>query len=967
MSTARSVVLLLCLDAASLLGQARHYRLLDGRVGLAPAVVSAIAQDRDGLLWIGTSGGLFRYDGNRLQRWDPERLDTWIATLTASPNGDVVVIDEKDGAVLEVVPSGTRSVTGPNGPIRGAQVAVFDGSGALWINVGPNLLRRDSTHSWHAIPLDPSDGTLPRILVAVGNEEVLAPTRKAVWRVHARAPPRRLANIPNLVNALRRSDGRILGITFLGQLVEFGDSVTVTDPVARGRGIALAERNGTTWASFDRSLVAIGPDGAIERLGTKEGISGGGPLLVDREGSLWMGSWHGLFQFPEPDTRVWGEGQNLVSDHVRSVSRFGDTLLVDTWQGSAAITRGAAGWTAVRVAPNETGYLYQVDHAGTAWTGSARGILRRRNGHVSLAWHRQAYLRRITDAPSGPIYFATSHGLLVADASGAALRAVAGLPLSSDTAALDFAMVDRAGRLWIAGEGRMCSDGKGPFTSLRPSSRTAEWACIGLPADVPVIAMVAAPSGAIWTVLSRLGVWRLSDKGWEAMPGARNLPTGGAVNLVASPVGGFWVVGPGKLLRVVEDTTRAEGWRVEERLTEWHGLPQSSISDVLEDLDGTLWIATMLGVVRMPASVRRARPSPPRVLLAEGFVDDERIEFDRELRLPYERNRLRLRFTAVSYRDPLMLRFEVRAQPEDRWETLVGTPEFRWVDLEAGHYRAEVRASLDGSEWSREPAAFDFQVLAPWYRSPWALLLILSLVAALAMYLHRARVAVHVELERQRMRIAMDLHDELGSGLGSIGILAGVLRGARESEPSSGDRLASEIGSTAASLGTALSDIVWALDRRSGGLDAVAARLAEHGNRLFANGVRFTTSFPDAWPATRLDVATRRNALLIGVEALHNAARHASPSHVHLAITAAPSGWSLEIADDGRGLPPDAASRGGVGLGSMRRRAEEIGADIQWIPHVGGGTIVRLRMKAFGRRRRAAWRRLVRRREGTLT
>jgi signal transduction histidine kinase len=466
----------------------------------------------------------------------------------------------------------------------------------------------------------------------------------------------------------------------------------------------------------------------------------------------------------------------------------------------------------------------------------------------------------------------------------------------------------------------------------------------------------------------RMGIWRLTASGWEVIAGGRNLPTGGAANLVPSPAGGFWVLGPGNVLRVMEDTALADGWRVEERLTEWHGVPQSSVSEIVEDSDGTLWIATMLGVVRVPASVRRATLSPPRVLLAEGSVDDQRVGFDADLRLPYERNRLRLRFTAVSYRDPRLLRFQVRAQPNDSWETVTGTPEFRWVDLKAGRYRAEVRASLDGVEWSSGPAAFAFRVLPPWYRSIWALLLFGSVIAALVVYVHRARVAVHVELERQRMRIAMDLHDELGSGLGSIGILAGVLRSAPyATDQSPADRVAGEIGSTAASLGAALSDIVWALDRRSGGLDAIAARLAEHGNRLCANGVSFCTTFPEAWPTTRLDLAGRRNTLLIGVEALHNAARHARPSRIDLSITVGPGNWILEIADDGCGMPSDASIRGGVGLGSMRRRAQEIAADIEWLPRSSGGTMVRLSVKTNGRPKGPlALRRLTPRRKATL-
>ncbi len=955
-------VALACLAAAPLAGQARHFRLLDARDGLASPVVTALAQDRDGLMWIGTSGGLFRYDGTRFERWAPDRLDTWVATITASKSGDVVVIDEKSGAVLQLGSDGARDVFGPNGPLRGAKAAVFDGSGALWVSVGASIIRRDTTNRWHVVSLDSSDATSPRILVAMGDEEILVPTRKAVWRAHARAPARRLANISNLVNGLKLPDGRILGITFSGELVEFGDRVTVRPSLFRGRGIALAERNGVIWASYDRSLAAVGPDSGFERLGAKEGISGGGPLLVDHEGSLWMGSWQGLFQFPEPDTRVWREGQGLVSDHVRSVSPFGEAILVDTWQGSVALARTSQGWTSTRLQPNGTGYFHGIDRSGAAWTGSPRGIIRRMHGRVSVPWRRETYLTRLAQAPSGAVYLATNRGLLVAETPNANLKAVVGLPLSSDSAVLDLAMIDLSGHLWIAGEGRVCS--REAFASAAMRLARSDWWCATLPAEVPVYSMVQTPSGAIWVFLNRLGVWRLSRAGWERIPGSLTLPTSHSAYLVASPTGGFWVLAPGSVLRVVEDTTHTAGWRVVERLTEWHGVPHTAVSHIHETRDGTLWIATMLGLVRVPASVRRENLMPPRVVLAEGSVDNERVRFDTDLRLPYERNRLRLRFTAVSYRDPLTLRYQVRAQQSDPWESVVGTPEFRWVDLKAGRYRAEVRASLDGIEWSKEPAAFAFRVLSPWYRSVWALLLFATVLAALAVYMHRARVAVHVELERQRMRIAMDLHDELGSGLGSIGILAGVLRNAPRGPDAQPDRVADEIGSTAASLGAALTDIVWALDHGSGGLDAVAARLAEHGNRLFANGVSFNTTVPAIWPAARLDLAARRNALLIGVEALHNAARHAHASRVDLSLAPAANGWMLEIADDGIGLPSDASARGGVGLGSMRRRAHEIGANIQWLPRSGGGTIVRLEVNAS--RSRAFVRRIRRGRGSTL-
>ncbi len=953
--------LLACLGTTPLAGQARYFRLLDGRDGLTPTVVTAIAQDRDGLLWIGTAGGVFRYDGTRVERWARDRLDTWTATITVSPDGEIVVIDEKDGSLLDIVSTGVRDVVGPDGAVRGASMAAFDRSGGLWVSQGPRLIRREPGSSqWTSVPLDSADGTAPRILVALTGDEILVSTRKAVWRARPGKPPQWLADIPDLVSGLITTDGRILGITFHGELVEFGERVTRRPSPGIGRGIALVERNGTLWASFDRSLVAIGPNGGPKR--SRPPKASRAQVRCSSTTKAVCGWDRGTGCSISPSrTRACGGPRSaspaIISGISRgSVIRFWPTHGRDLRRSARLLAAGRRlAWS--RPAP---GYRTHIDRAGGTWRGSAGGIFRTVHGRVSVAWPRRAYLRKIVEDAAGGIHVATDRGLLTGGSLDGGLTAVGGLPMSSDTAHLELAFMDRGGRLWIAGEGRVCARGTSPPPALRRSTTASDWSCLEKPAAMMVGALVETPSGSIWMVVDRTGVWRLGATGWEMIPGIRKLSSIHLANLVPSSAGGFWLVGAGIVMRVVEDTARADGWRVEERLTGWHGIPQTTASDVLEDPDGSLWIATMLGVVRVPASVRRERPAPPRVLLVEGSVDEDRIALDESVRLPFQRNRLRLRFAAVSFRDPLLVRYQVRALQDDEWETIVGTPEFRWVDLAAGQYRAEVRASLDGDRWSAVPASFAFGVLPPWYRSYWALLLFGSAIAAIAVLVHRARVAVHVELERQRMRIAMDLHDELGSGLGSIGILAGVLRSSSTGSGAVSDarQVASEIGSTAADLGTALSDIVWALDARSGGLEAIASRLSEHGNRLFRNGsARFATRVPASWPATHLDLATRRNILLIGVEALHNAARHSGAASIELHIETGPAEWSLEVIDDGIGLPLDAPSRGGMGLASMRRRAHQIRAHIVWLPTPGGGTTVRLRIPAESSRTHLPWRR----------
>jgi signal transduction histidine kinase len=212
---------------------------------------------------------------------------------------------------------------------------------------------------------------------------------------------------------------------------------------------------------------------------------------------------------------------------------------------------------------------------------------------------------------------------------------------------------------------------------------------------------------------------------------------------------------------------------------------------------------------------------------------------------------------------------------------------------------------------------------------------------------HRARLAVALRLERQRSQISLDLHDEMGSGLGSIGILSGVLTGEGLSAQER-QRLATKIGDIAGELGASLSDIVWSLRPHTNTLEDVAARLAEHGARLFSGDTaRFEARFPEQWPEMSLGFSVSRAVLLIGLEALYNAARHSQARLVTLTVTSEGRAWALAVQDDGRGLPENgepAGSGSGLGRTSMRRRAEGIGGELIWETVPGGGTRVTLRI-----------------------
>ncbi len=88
----------------------------------------------------------------------------------------------------------------------------------------------------------------------------------------------------------------------------------------------------------------------------------------------------------------------------------------------------------------------------------------------------------------------------------------------------------------------------------------------------------------------------------------------------------------------------------------------------------------------------------------------------------------------------------------------------------------------------------------------------------------------------------------------------------------------------------------------------------------------------------RLAAAVEEAAYWILAEAMANVLRHARASRCWVTLRVGDDALHMTIADDGQGLP--ARMRPGVGVGSMRERAAEIGGSCEMQPRNGGGTEV---------------------------
>lgn len=209
-------------------------------------------------------------------------------------------------------------------------------------------------------------------------------------------------------------------------------------------------------------------------------------------------------------------------------------------------------------------------------------------------------------------------------------------------------------------------------------------------------------------------------------------------------------------------------------------------------------------------------------------------------------------------------------------------------------------------------------------------------VAALQLHgrLQQSREALVAAREEERRRLRRDLHDGLGAALAGVRL---QLESARDlvDDPVAGRLL----DAAAAGVKQAVGDVRSITDDlRPPAIDdlGLAAALAAVADRLRTPDLDVTVETGGLPP---LPAAVEVACYRITAEALANAVRHAQASTVQVHVTARDGRLLLEVCDDGSGLRP-APGRRGLGLESMRRRAEEIGGAFT-LDSRGRGTTVR--------------------------
>ncbi|GMU42088.1 MAG: response regulator [Xanthomonadales bacterium] len=724
-----------------------------GEQALPSRQVHALLQDQDARLWIGTAGGLARYDGHGFRRF-PARLDregalatNSVEALALDARGRVWVATEGGHLARWRAASDDFERIELKDLVAGAPFELWSLAAQgdrLWAAThGAGLLEIDLDGQVRARHRPPGDGHLLDVLASADGQLWLVALDQSWWRFDPRSsrfdPVMAPDAEPLRIYGLGDRGGRPWASTRDGRLCSIPaglrahcEALPLLALPGRAR-MLLAGAQGD-WVGGLGELLHIDPAGMPQRVAHQPGVRGGLPraalwtALHDRDDDLWIGSaGGGLLQLPAVAARfhVWQPdpvaGSGLRDGRVRGLARDPDGRV---WIGTLNAglhrldpERGTIVAVALPGGARTRVWSLLADRGGELWIGHHEGLLRARIGvdgelQPLREWGERDLSGTIVDllhrTPDGAVWAASMGGGVdrIDPASGAVTRHPfgAGGPPGQEVQQIGDGP---GGRLWLASD-----DGLAAFDSACACWRTRlagarvdAWARVG---DDRVYALV---DGQLARYVVR-GDALYRDADWAPRSFTELQTLGGIVAAGEA----LWLIGPQGLHRYWPQRDLLESFDTRD------GLATTELSDRPPHVDsqGAVWIGGEEGLLRLdPVSKRPRRPAAVLRFESIGLQRTGQRVFLRSedaVGLHADDRELEVAVRLASLARAHAQRFSFRVHGWDEaWTTPTTSPVRHFGALPAGRYVLEVRAWDGDGRAAANTVRWEFRVAPPWW------------------------------------------------------------------------------------------------------------------------------------------------------------------------------------------------------------------------------------------------------------
>jgi signal transduction histidine kinase/ligand-binding sensor domain-containing protein len=591
-------------------------QLFDADQGLPfTEIPTALAEDREGFLWVGTQNGLERWDGYRFHtflstgRKSGELPDSFIQVLHVDAKG-VLWIGTNAGGLARYDRDHDGFVhiaTGRPGPSGQWVTAIDDdGAGGVWVGTSDGLIHidADGIRIVHYKHRDDDVGSLPddyvRALLCDQSGALWVATAKGLVRRDSKAEafvPVQLPSVTVPVSLVRTlfqaSDGRIwIGTRYDGAYFIAPNSL-VAQPLSgtRASGSDIRKSEILSASETDSGEVWLGTNGqgiiAVDPASLRTRLIAHNPMVPtslpddsvwalyrDRSGLIWIGSGHGI-------------------------SYYNPQHAIETVFRASAAKGVAAGDVIAMFAMRDGQIALAAGHDGADFIDPEATRVRKLRPYASRPETSlpQDNVTAFAATDDGDLFIGTRRGLYLADRS---LRSVSRVPIAGDDPAPPiWSLLYAQNRLWVGG----------PYGVLQLTRRAGEpsraprWNVVDRVDVRRASAIAPASGGAIW-IGTMNGLFRFdpTSRSLKPQPFTSGEQVASRAHLVTSLLtdrdGQLWIGTNGEGIFVLE-TSKTGGDSLVPRLHIDESLPNSAVDALLQDGGGSIWASTDNGVAEI--------------------------------------------------------------------------------------------------------------------------------------------------------------------------------------------------------------------------------------------------------------------------------------------------------------------------------------------------------------------------------
>ena len=742
-----STALIWALDPGRRISQYAHsaWRVQDGSINIG----SSITQTTDGYLWLGTPEGLLRFDGIKFVPFSIPGFDLaklaytyllgardgslWIGTRIgvgrlkngefqwysnpAQRSGISVILEDHEGAIWVTryrVPSGE----GPLCRVEGNGLRCYGKADGIPVRYGLGLTEDSLGNFWFgsSVLCRWRQGAVSTYLNGIAKHHDAGDGVVDV----ASGPSE---SIWAAVDGV----GPDLGVRYFSK-GKWAPYIVPGFDGTKVRSHALfVDRNNSLWIGTENQGLYRVHDGVADHFGIADGLSGNSVVdfYEDHEGDLWVVTEDGLDMFRSTPVVIYSMHEGLSSSALSSILALQDGSVWIGHEGGVDILKGDqfSLLSAVGGLPGQGVAALFQDHSGVVWLGIDSKLVSYDRGRFDeIKRSDSQYPGRnsvdaITEDANRNIWALTEAGHLLRVTNQIAKEVT---EVTSDSRQAGYLVPDRDGGIWVAWQnGKLVHYRDGSVSTTALKARDSSFSVFG---------MVLDPDDSL-LVSTTEGLFRWNGNVWSVLNRRNGLPCDAIFSAIKDNNGSLWLYSQCGLVKV--GRAELEKWRrhndsnlnteVFDRSDgAWPHMSTVSQPIASKASDGRLWFINQISVQMIDPSQTYPNQVPPPVHIEAVVADQKDYALGTRVRLPSLTRDVEIDYSGLSVAVPQKVHFRYELEGRDTgWQEAGTRRQAFYTNLPPGNYRFRVTACNNSGVWNDAGAFLEFSIVPAYYQTAW--------------------------------------------------------------------------------------------------------------------------------------------------------------------------------------------------------------------------------------------------------